>query len=443
MTPETIIDYPTATQATGAPVVRWGLPTRVAFRFCFSYFSLYVLTTQMLGAMLPLRFRPIEQTGAMLKLLQWSAVRIFHIKATPVVLSGSGDKYLNWIAAAWLLAISFLATAVWSALDRRRAHYDAMSKWFWVFMRFAVGATFISYGFVKVVPMQMPYPPLTRFVEPYGNFSMMGVLWYSIGASRAYEIFVGSAEAVGGILLFIPQTALLGALLCLADAIEIFALNMTYDVPVKLFSFHLILMSLFLITPDIRRLVNVVVLNKPAPASSVPVIVSSAKVRRILVGVQVLLGALLVWGQVSGAIQSWHRYGGGAPKPPLYGIWNIDEMEIDGKTRAPLVTDYDRWRRMIVQPGFNATTIAFQRMDETIMTLTAKIDTDTGDKSIALSRGNMQAGTLSYRQSLKSLIIDGAVDDRRLHLQLSPIDIQSFMLSGPKFHWIQEFPNNR
>jgi hypothetical protein len=318
-----------------------------------------------------------------------------------------------------------------------------MSKWFRVFMRFAVGATFISYGFVKVVPLQMPYPPLTRFVEPYGNFSMMGVLWYSIGASRAYEIFVGSAEAVGGILLFIPQTALLGALLCLADAIEIFALNMTYDVPVKLFSVHLILMSLFLIVPDIRRLLNVVVLNKPAPAASAPAIVSSAKVCRILVGVQVLFGALLVWGQVSGAIQSWHSYGGGVPKPVLYGIWNIDEMEIDGKTRAPLVTDYDRWRRMIVQPGFNATTIAFQRMDETIMTLTAKIDTDTGDKSIAVSRGNTRAGTLSYRQSLKSLIIDGTVDDKQLHLQLSPIDIQSFMLSGPKFHWIQEFPVNR
>ena len=98
---------------------------------------------------------------------------------------------------------------------------------------------------------------------------------------------------------------------------------------------------------------------------------------------------------------------------------------------------------MIVQPGFNATTIAFQRMDETIMSLNGKIDSDTGEKSIALSRGNTPVGTLSYRQSVDWLLIDGSVDGKRLHLQLSPVDIQSFALSGPKFHWIQESPVNR
>jgi len=42
-----------------------------------------------------------------------------------------------------------------------------------------------------------------------------------------------------------PRTATLGAMICLADAIEIFTLNMTYDVPVKLLSSHLVFMSLF------------------------------------------------------------------------------------------------------------------------------------------------------------------------------------------------------
>ena len=72
----------------------------------------------------------------------------------------------------------------------------------------------------------------------------MGVLWFSIGASPAYEIFIGLAEVGGGLLLFLPATAQLGAMMGLMNSIAIFTLNMTYDVPVKLFSFHLVLMSL-------------------------------------------------------------------------------------------------------------------------------------------------------------------------------------------------------
>ena len=32
---------------------RWTLATRIAFRLCFLYFSLYVVSTQMLGGLLP------------------------------------------------------------------------------------------------------------------------------------------------------------------------------------------------------------------------------------------------------------------------------------------------------------------------------------------------------------------------------------------------------
>src|SRR5215831_16827669 len=56
-----------------------------------------------------------------------------------------------------------------------------------------VGSEMVLYGMVKIVPLQMPFPFLTR-LEPYGNFSPMGVLWYPIGASPGYEKFVGSAE---------------------------------------------------------------------------------------------------------------------------------------------------------------------------------------------------------------------------------------------------------
>ena len=35
-----------------APPARWRLATRVGFRFCATYFTLYVLSTQMIGSLL-------------------------------------------------------------------------------------------------------------------------------------------------------------------------------------------------------------------------------------------------------------------------------------------------------------------------------------------------------------------------------------------------------
>ena len=107
---------------------------------------------------------------------------------------------------------------------------------------------------------------------------------------------------------------------------------MTYDVPVKLFSFHLILMSLVLIAPEASRIANVLVFNRAAGPSAQPPLFRRRSLRaRIALAVQLVYGALSrALDAYCGARQSWTSYGGGAPKSPLYGIWNIETMTIDG-----------------------------------------------------------------------------------------------------------------
>ena len=130
---------------------------------------------------------------------------------------GSGDKMFDWVQTLVLLVLAAAARCCGRFFDRRREHYSRLHRWFRVFVRFSLGSTLISYGSFKLIPLQMPYPPLTRLLEPFGNFSPMGVLWYSIGASRPYEMFTGSVELLCGILLLVPRTQLLGASLALAD----------------------------------------------------------------------------------------------------------------------------------------------------------------------------------------------------------------------------------
>ena len=421
----------------------WRPATRVAFRFFATYFVLYVLTTQMLTGMVVFLGNQLPNLGELppvRTVVSWVAARVFKVSHPLVITgSGSGDKTYDWVHAFTVLSFAVLITVVWSLLDRRRQDYARLHRWVHLFSRFALGSTMVSYGMVKAIPLQMPAPGLTRLLEPFGHFSPMGVLWYSIGASRPYEIFAGCAELAGGILLLIPQTATLGALICLADSIQIFTLNMTYDVPVKLFSFHLIVLSLFLLAPDARRLLNVLLLNRAAEPSTLAPPGATARARRIAMAAQVVFGVYLVGMNLNGALDAWTQYGGGAPKSPLYGIWNIEQMSIYGQTRSPLTTDYDRFRRMIFDRPQQA---AFQRMDETFVPYGAKID--TAARTVTFTRGSAVSGTFSYEQpSPDVLVLNGSLDGRKLRMQGRLFDRSNFLLVTRGFHWVQEYPFNR
>jgi len=374
-------------------------------------------------------------------MVSWAASHVFGITQPLVVLgSGSGDKPFDWVQAFCMLVLALVVTAVWSLLDRRRGDYVRLHGWFRVFLRFALGSTMVSYGMSKAIPLQMPAPQLTRLLEPFGNFSPMGVLWYSIGASRPYEIFTGCAELAGGILLFVPRLATLGAIVCLADLIQIFMLNMTYDVPVKLLSFHLLLLSLFVLAPDARRLAHVFVLNRTADPSREPLWTSRRSARIALI-VQLVFGAYLVGVDLSGSMIGWTRYGGGAPKPDLYGIWTVDEMWVDGLLRSPLVNDYGRWRRVVFQ---SSTAASFQRMDDSFATYGAIVDPNSRAITLTRTSDKSEAARLSFeRPSPDRLTLVGTMDGHKLRMQLRLFDRNSFLLVGRGFHWIQEYPFNR
>jgi len=422
----------------------WRLGTRVAFRWCIVYVTLYVFFTQMLSGLIVLPVGDIPQFGILppiRPLIDWTAVHVFGITTPLVYMSGSGDKTYDWLHALCLVVIATLATIVWSILDRRRQRYVALQAWFRLFLRFALGATMVSYGMAKAIPLQMPAPGFVRLLEPYGNFSPMGVLWASMGASPSYEIFTGAAELTAGILLFLPGLTTFGALVCAAVVTQVFVLNMTYDVPVKLFSFHLLVMSLVLLAPEATRLVAVLILNRRAEPSSQAPLTRRPRAAWILAAAQVAFGGYLVFMNLHQARQSWTQYGGGAPKSALYGIWTVEQMSIDGHLRSPLLTDYDRWRRLAFQ---SPTNMSFHRMDDTVVRYGTAIDTTAN--TLTLSKANDKAWTARFtitRPAADRLSLAGSMDGRTIVMDLRLVDHTKFQLLTRGFNWVQEYPFNR
>lgn len=427
---------------------RWTMAQRFGFRLCFVYFSLYVLSNQMLGGILPfINFvTPLEEMKWVQGIIAWVAKHLFHISYTLVTMeTGSGDRTFDWVMNFCILALAILAAVVWSIVDRKRENYSSMYKWFRVAIRFALAAQMFGYGFAKAFPLQMPFPSLNRLLEPYGNFSPMGVLWYSIGASQAYEIFAGCAETLGGLFLIFPRTTTFGAMICLADMTQVFLLNMTYDVPVKLLSFNLILFSLFLLAPDAKRLGDVLFFNRPAPPAVPRPLFRRGWANRTALIAQIAFGALLVGANVYGSVQGISEYGWKVPQPVLYGIWDVKQFSVDGQERPPLLTDTERWRRVVIE-SFASTmsSLTVHGMDDALHGYSVAINATA--KTLVLTKRGDKKWNASFtfeRIGPTELVLDGTMDNHKIHSRLEQLDLTKFNLISRGFHWVQERGFNR
>ena len=137
------------------------------------------------------------------------------------------------------------------------------------------------------------------------------------------------------------------------------------------------------------------------------------------------------------SVRYWYGDGGGrAPRSALYGIWNIDELEVDGEARPAALNDYDRrWRRVI----FDAPRVAvFQRIDDSLAHYGASFDSVAG--TLALTKGSSTRWKATFavqRPSADRLVLEGDMDGHHLRLRLALVPLDTFRLLNSTFRWIR------
>ena len=124
----------------------------------------------------------------------------------------------------------------------------------------------------------------------------------------------------------------------------------------------------------------------------------------------------MIFCNIYGAWDAFHKYGPGRPKPDLYGIWDVEQVTMDGQSRPPLLTDTVRWRRLIVDfPEF----IQVQRMDDTRTGYTASIDSKARTLALTDAKNkNWKAQFGFQRPSPAQLVLGGSIDGHPVRMEL-------------------------
>jgi hypothetical protein len=299
----------------------------------------------------------------------------------------------------------------------------------------------LNYGFGKVFHLQMPYPYLSRLVQPYGDSSPMGLVWTYVGQSKAFSAVVGWSEVICGLLLFFRKTTLVGALLTLIVMGNVMAVNFCYDVPVKLFSSVLELMALYLTAPYLKKLYQALIQHKPTTLNNYYQPIFSKK--WFVIGIKVLkfliIADALFYG-IKGSIDQGKQYGDNAPKPPLYGIYNTELVIRNNDTIPPLTTDTSRWKQVVIQFNDYA---RIKLMNDTLRNYNFKVDTVLKKAIIYPNWDTLNKTNFNYIKESDYLVLSGRMKNDSLFIKLKRFDEKNFRLMSRGFHWINEYPYNR
>ena len=275
-------------------------------------------------------------------------------------------------------------------------------------------------------------------LQPVGDLSPMGLAWIFMGHSMVYNIFIGFAEVLGGLLMLFKKTVTLGSIIIIGVMTNVAMMNFTYDIPVKLFSIHLVLMATILMLIDGKRLWNFFFQNNSVEKVNFYSPFRNATASKILSVCKMLI-LVLVLGAV--LIQCFIRFDAREQlksKSEFYGIWETQLFLKNSDTLPPLLTDSDRWRYFIVD---KKRTASLKMMTDSLVHYKFAQNDQLGHISLT-AKADTTKYYLSYQIDSINLTLNGLFHNDSISVKFKRKPLEDFRLVNRKLHWVNEYPFN-
>ena len=418
----------------------WHPAKKILFRFCLVYFFIYCF---------PFPLDAFEFTKPVVepfyKFLDWFIISIagkwFHLHAVASfpMFDKVDDSYYGLTFLYFDLIISLVATITWSLLDRERKNYEKLYQWLRLYLRYFLAAYLFGYGFVKVFPSQFQAITASRLTETVGEQSPMLLAWNFMGYSSVMMRLNGLAEVIAGWLLLFRRTTTIGAIISGCVFSFVVMMDFCFNVPVRLLSSHLLIISIFLVLKDGRKLLNVFFLNKPANVTVYLPLVKHPKSRKAFLVLQAVLAISILCSGILSGLEAEKEYGWNtnSKKVPLYGVYNAVYFIKNRDTISPVETDSIRWKQLVIDGGNwkQSGIIEFS----TGKKLFCNLIVDTVKKTI---RVQSQSDTVEnyllhyFTQKDNKILLKGTWEKDSIEVLMNKYDLNNYLLYKEKFTWI-------
>jgi hypothetical protein len=423
---------------------QWPLWRRLLFRFFFIYLAIATEPWTWLDRLPWVNVVTGFFTKYYYQAMEWAIRRsndwFFHVKTELVMPNGSGDTSFGWASLWFSLSISFIGMIAWSLLQRQKKQYTKLNYWLCLFTRYYVSLVLFLYGIIKLFGMQMVFPSYSQLATPLGDLLPMRFSWLFIGYSTPYQFFSGLMETIPAILLLYRRTTTLGVLLATGVFLNVAVLNLSYDIPVKIFSMQMVLCCLFLLANESERILCFFVYNRPANVCTVyhyDFPKKWMKISRVVLKILFVIIAVgtVVWDTADQKKQWKSQF---ADMPFAAGMYDVTQFVVNKDTISQ--TDSMRWQNLVFDNNHSgsiatADTAFTRRYHRAYF----QYKVDTSQHSLNISKATMNnIAILHYRSGNDDEILfwgQRKNDSIFFTLKRNP---HHFQLAEKQFHWLSE-----
>jgi hypothetical protein len=167
------------------------------------------------------------------------------------------DSQGMYVLCATFAIVAILTGLLWSFLVKRPVT-DKHRYLFIAFIRYYLALSLFKYGFDKIFLNQFPNPEPNLLFTGFGNLTPDIMYWSTMGVSPEYSVFTGLMEVIPAILLLFRRTYFVGSIIAFFVLLNVVMINFGFDITVKLYSLFLLMLSLILVLPGYRKILELV-----------------------------------------------------------------------------------------------------------------------------------------------------------------------------------------
>lgn len=290
-------------------------------RTCYIFCSLYIL-------FIPVQFNffPYQQTisDTLFGNLIESIADVISVKLKNT--SISSDSISTYILLFVFLLGSIIFSLALQFSDRLKEKTDRYYTILRMIFIYYLSLQLFKYGFDKVFKYQFYLPEPNILYTPVGNLSKDFLYWTSMGTSYWYSVFAGTIEIIPACLLLFKKTRTLGLLITFMVLTNVIAINIGFDISVKIHATFLILTTLTLLQPQCKQLYNLFILQQTSNLSTTNEFQLQFNNPSIAPTIKTLIISLLLMESLYPYATARNFNDDLATRPYLHGAYQINEI---------------------------------------------------------------------------------------------------------------------
>lgn len=339
------------------------------------------------------------------------------------------DSFSMYILVLLLLFLSVLISLLLLRIKKWPLYRERVLAFFTRVFTGYLALQLLKYGVDKIFKNQFYLPEPNTLYTALGQIDKDLLYWSSMGTSHFYNLFLGSLEALAAIFLLIRRTRLVGLLLSLGILLNVVAVNIGFDISVKLYSLFLLFLILYLLQAYSGRLYQLLLPGKKFAGNPVPEKEVLSRPSFFYYFLKWFAVGLILIEVFYPFIKAGNFNGDNSKRPYLHGSYEVKQLITGTDT---LGADHSPVKRFFIHKD---SYMIFQYQDDQLQDYKLAID-KTGSLFI-LTDYQLKQTVLSfqYQRADSSLTLQYFDAGKESRLVGKALDWRKLPLLQKSFHW--------